>query len=77
VISLLALALAVLARYVLHYAGAWRWLYAVCTVVAFYFLVFVLIAQAFKKVPALAALARPCQSLRSRSPSSSRWSFSW
>jgi hypothetical protein len=57
VISLVVLVLAVLARYVLHYAGAWRWLYAVCTVVAFYFLVFVLIAQAFKKVPALAALA--------------------
>ena len=57
VISLVVLVLAVLARYVFHYAGAWRWLYAVCTVVAFYFLVFVLIAQAFKKVPALAALA--------------------
>ena len=57
VISLVVLVLAVLARYVLHYAGAWRWLYAVCIVVAFYFLVFVLIAQAFKKVPALAALA--------------------
>jgi hypothetical protein len=56
VISLLVL-LAVLARYVLHYAGVWRWLYAVCAVIAFYFLVFVLIAQAFKKVPALAALA--------------------
>jgi hypothetical protein len=57
VISLVVLVLAVLARYVFHYAGAWRWLYAVCTVVAFYFLVFVLIAQAFKKVPSLAALA--------------------
>lgn len=57
VISLVVLVLAVLARYVFHYAGAWRWLYTVCTVVAFYFLVFVLIAQAFKKVPALAALA--------------------
>jgi hypothetical protein len=57
VISLLVLALAVLARYVLHYAGVWRWLYSVCTVIAFYFLVFVLIAQAFKKVPTLAALA--------------------
>src|SRR3979411_2158510 len=57
VISLVVLVLAVLARYVLHYAGAWRRLYAVCTVVAFYFLVFVLIAQAFKKVPALAAMA--------------------
>ena len=49
VISLVVLVLAVLARYVFHYAGAWRWLYAVCTVVAVYFLVFVLIAQAFKK----------------------------
>jgi hypothetical protein len=61
VISLLVLAVAVLARYVLHYSGVWRWLYAVGTVVAFYFLVFVLIAQAFNKVPTLAALA-PTQS---------------
>jgi hypothetical protein len=57
VISLVVLALAVLARYVLNYTGVWRWLYAVCMVVGFYFLVFVLIAQAFKKVPSLAALA--------------------
>jgi hypothetical protein len=56
VISLVVLVLAVLARYVCHYAGAWRWLYAVCTVVAFYFLVFVL-SRRRSKVPALAALA--------------------
>jgi hypothetical protein len=57
VVSLVVLALAVLARYAFHYAGTWRWLYTVGTVVAFYFLVFVLIAQAFKKVPSLEALA--------------------
>jgi hypothetical protein len=51
------LAVAVLARYVRHLAGAWRWIYAVSAVLTLYFLVFVLIAQAFMKVPALHAMA--------------------
>lgn len=61
VISSVALALAILGRYVFHLAGAWRWIYAVGAVVGLYFLVFVAIAQAFGKVPALHALA-PTQS---------------
>jgi uncharacterized membrane protein YdcZ (DUF606 family) len=47
VISLLVLAAAILARYVFHLAGRWRWIYAVGAVTALYFLVFVAIAQAF------------------------------
>jgi drug/metabolite transporter (DMT)-like permease len=56
-ISLVVLLVAILARYVLHLAGAWRWIYAVTAVGGVYFLVFVAIAQAFKKVPALMTLA--------------------
>lgn len=60
-ISLVVLALAIVARYPLGLAGAWRWIYAVGAVVALYLNVFVLIAQAFMKAPALKALA-PTQS---------------
>jgi len=56
-ISLVVLAAAVLARYVFHFAGAWRWVYALGVVLGLYFLVFVGVAQLFKKVPALAAMA--------------------
>ena len=56
-ISLVVLAVAILARYAMHLAGAWRWIYVVCAAVALYFNVFVLIVQAFMKVPALKALA--------------------
>jgi hypothetical protein len=56
-ISLVVLLVAILARYVFHLAGAWRWIYAVTAVVGAYFLVFVAIAQAFKKIPALTAMA--------------------
>jgi len=61
VISLVLIAIAVVARYVGHLVGAWRWIYAVCATLTFYFLVFVLIAQAFSKVHALRPLA-PTQS---------------
>jgi hypothetical protein len=61
VISLVVLAFAILARYVLHLAGVWRWIYAVGAVLALYFLIFVGVAQLFAKVPALHALA-PTQS---------------
>jgi hypothetical protein len=57
VISLVALLAAVLARYVFHLAGAARWVYATGMVLGFYFLVFIGIAQLFKKVPALRAMA--------------------
>jgi hypothetical protein len=57
VISLVVLAIALLARYALHLRGAWRWIYAVTAVFAVYLNVFVGIVQAFQKVPALKALA--------------------
>ena len=56
-LSLFVLAIAVLARYPLHLAGAWRWIYVVCAVVALYLNVFVAVVQAFLKVPALKELA--------------------
>jgi hypothetical protein len=57
VISLVVLAIAILARYVQHMAGAWRWIYVVTSVLALYLNVFVLVVQSFMKVPALHALA--------------------
>lgn len=57
ILSVLALAGAIVGRYVLHLEGAGRSLYAVCAVIALYFNVFVLVAQSFMKVPALHALA--------------------
>jgi hypothetical protein len=61
ILSLVTLTLAVVARYAFHLAGPWRWLYVVGAVISEYFNVFVLVAQAFKHVPALTALA-PTQS---------------
>src|SRR2546427_5581233 len=61
IISLGVLAVALLARYAGHLAGAWRWIYVVTASVALYFNVFVLVVQLFQKVPALKALA-PTQS---------------
>jgi hypothetical protein len=61
VISLVVLAVTILARYVRHLAGAWRTIYVIGTVVALYLNVFVLIVQAFRRVPALTAMA-PTQS---------------
>ena len=60
-LSLAVLAVAILARYALHFAGAWRRIYVVSAVIALYLNVFVLVAQLFQKVPALNALA-PTQS---------------
>lgn len=45
------------ARYVFHLAGTWRAIYAGGVVLAFYLNTFVLVVQAFQKVPALNALA--------------------
>lgn len=57
IISLVLLALAILGQYAFHFAGAWRWVYAVCMGVAVYFDFFVFVTQLFLKVPALHALA--------------------
>lgn len=61
VISLIALAVAILARYTFVYSGAWRWLYVLTVMIGTYLLAFVTIVQAFQKIPVLHALA-PTQS---------------
>jgi hypothetical protein len=57
IISLVVLAIALAALYLYHLAGAWRWIYVVCAVVALYFNCFVGVVQAFQKIPAVHALA--------------------
>src|SRR5712691_2840381 len=61
IISLLVLALAIVARYPLQLAGAWGRVYVLCAVVALYLNAFVGVVQAFLKVPTLKAMA-PTQS---------------
>jgi len=61
IISLIVLAVAIVARYARRLAGAWRWIYVVTAMISLYLNVFVLIVQLFQKVPALKALA-PTQS---------------
>jgi len=56
-LSLLVLAIAILARYPYRLQGAWRRTYISSAAIALYFNVFVLVVQAFQKVPALKALA--------------------
>ncbi len=57
VMSLIILAIAILARYGLHLGGAWRRIYVVAAAIALYFNVFVGIVQAFQKVSVLKAIA--------------------
>ena len=57
IISLVALAIAIVARYGLHLAGAWRRTYVISAAVALYLNVFVLVVQSFEKVPVLKAAA--------------------
>jgi len=61
ILSLVVLALAVVAFYMYHLAGSWRWIYVSTAVLALYFNVFVAVVQAFQKVSFLNALA-PTQS---------------
>jgi len=61
VISMVILAIALLALYSKHLAGPWRWIYVATAVTALWFNVFVLIVQSFQKLSALQALA-PTQS---------------
>ena len=60
-ISIVILAIALMALYLKQLSGAWRWIYVTTALVALYFNVFVLIVQSFQKVPALQKLA-PTQS---------------
>lgn len=57
ILSLVALVIAIVARYTFYMAGAWRTTYVVGAVVALYFNCFVGVVQGFEKVPALKALA--------------------
>jgi len=56
-VSLVALVVAVFARYGRHLTGSWRRIYVVSAAIALYLNVFVGVVQAFMKIPALAALA--------------------
>ena len=57
VLSLIVLAVAIVARYSQKLSGAWRPIYVVSASIALYFNTFVLVVQSFEKVPALKALA--------------------
>jgi hypothetical protein len=61
-LSLVILAIALLALYVYHLAGAWRWIYIATATVALYLNVFVGVVQSFQKIPSLQRLA-PTQTL--------------
>ena len=56
ILSLIMLAIAILARYALHLVGAWRWIYVLTAMIALWFNSFILVVQLFEKVPALHAL---------------------
>lgn len=60
-VSMLVLAVALIALYAKRLVGSWRWIYVVAAVAALYFSVLVLIVQSFQKVPTLNTLA-PTQS---------------
>ena len=57
ILSLVLLAIACVALYVMKLAGPWRWIYVVTALIALYLNVFVLVIQSFLKVPFLHALA--------------------
>jgi len=57
IISLVVLAVAIVARYPMHMSGAWRKTYVISACIALYLNCFVLVVQSFEKVPALKAAA--------------------
>ena len=57
ILSILVLVLAIVALYVGKLAGAWRGTYVITSSLALYFNFFVLVAQAFAKIPALKSIA--------------------
>jgi hypothetical protein len=63
ILSLIVLALAIVARYRFRLEGGWRRTYVLSAIIALYLNVFVLIVQLFVKVPSLKAIA-PTQSER-------------
>ncbi|MDB5641114.1 MAG: hypothetical protein JWN07_431 [Hyphomicrobiales bacterium] len=61
VLALGILALVLMAFYLFHLTGAWRWIFAIGMVASLYLLVFVGVAQAFQKIAFLNGFA-PTQS---------------
>ena len=57
ILSLVLLAIALLALYAFHLTGGWRRAYVICALASLYLNVFVLVVQLFDKVPALKAMA--------------------
>jgi hypothetical protein len=57
ILSLVLLAIACIALYVMKLSGPWRWIYVLTALLSLYFNVFVLVIQSFLKVPALTAVA--------------------
>lgn len=57
VVSLVALVVAIVARYPRRMAGRWRATWVLCALLALYLNAFVGVVQAFQKLPALNALA--------------------
>ena len=57
ILSLVLLAVACVALYVMKLSGAWRRIYVVTALLSLYLNVFVLVIQSFLKIPPLAALA--------------------
>jgi hypothetical protein len=57
ILSLVLLAIACIALYAMRLAGPWRWIYVVTALASLYLNVFVLVIQAFLKIPVLHALA--------------------
>jgi hypothetical protein len=57
IVSLIVLAIACFALYVMKLSGAWRWIYALTALIALYLNVFVLVIQSFLKIAPLHALA--------------------
>src|ERR1700730_8368252 len=47
-ISLVLLAIAIVARYARHLAGAWRWIYVLSVMIVLYLNIFVLVVQLFQ-----------------------------
>ena len=57
ILSLVLLAIACIALYVMKLAGPWRWIYVLTALISLYLNTFVLVIQSFLKIPALTALA--------------------
>src|SRR5215217_7963878 len=56
-LSIVVLTAALVGLYAFRLAGRWRWIYVAAAVIALYLNVFVLIVQAFQKLPLLHPLA--------------------